>query len=245
MRETAYRPSFVLAVIGKILRVVLFLAFGNAMFRNIPAVGVWTHNSITLLITTLMVMEFIVGVTFHRNLLFFLAQWWLRKGEYDFFLIRPVSALFLTCFRVIDFFDVLSLIPIGGLLTFLLWRYHFTVAAIGGFFLLFAAGYVILFALSISLAAINFWTLIPTGMGRLTESAIRLNRFPLDVLPHVWQVLLFYILPMAAIANIPTKYLLGTWSSQGLFYILAFAVISMIAALKFWHFALRRYSSVA
>lgn len=244
IRQTAYRPSFVFAVLGKILRIVLFIAFADAIFRNVPGIASWTRERIPFLILTLFVLEFLIGIGFHRNLLFFLYDL-IHKGEYDFVLIRPVSPLFLTSFRVIDFFDV---IPLLGIITMVAWYIiiaHTSVLIVLGYVVLLVAAYFVLFACALILSAINFRTLIPTGIGRLYDSIGRLNRFPLDVLPKFWRVVLFYVVPVAVAGNIPAKFLIGTWSWWQLLYILAFAALIFAIAVKFWYHALRHYSSVA
>lgn len=244
MRQTAYRPSFVFAVLGKLLRVVLLIAFTDAIFRNVPEIAGWTRERIPLLILTLFILEFLIGIGFHRNLLFFLYNL-IHKGEYDFVLIRPVSPLFFTSFRVIDFFDV---IPLLGMIIMIAWYMgvaHVPVMSVLGYAMLLFAAYFILFAFSLILSAVNFRTLIPTGLGRLYESIGRLNRFPLDALPKFWRVALFYVVPVAVAGNIPAKFLIGTWSWVQLLYIVVFAIMIFVVAVKVWYRALRHYSSVA
>lgn len=244
IRQTAYRPSFVFAVLGKILRIVLLIAFADAIFRNVPEIAGWTRERIPFLILTLFVLEFLIGIGFHRNLLFFLYDL-IHKGEYDFVLIRPVSPLFLTSFRVIDFFDV---IPLLGIITMVAWYIiiaHTPALIVLGYVVLLVAAYFVLFAFALILSAINFRTLIPTGIGRLYESIGRLNRFPLDVLPKFWRVALFYAVPIAVAGNIPAKFLIGTWSWWQLLYVVVFAAVIFMLAVKLWYRALRHYSSVA
>ncbi|OGL64546.1 hypothetical protein A3B21_03595 [Candidatus Uhrbacteria bacterium RIFCSPLOWO2_01_FULL_47_24] len=244
IHQTTYRPSFFFAIFGKVLRLVLFLAFADAIFRNVPEIAGWTLERIPFLILTLFVLEFLAGVGFHRNLLFFLYEL-LYEGKYDYILTRPVSPVFLTSFRVIDFFDIL---PLFGTLTMLIWYIvvaHTPLLTVFGYVILIGAAYFILFGFALILSAINFWTLIQTGVGRLYESIGRLNRFPLDVLPKFWRVALFYVVPVAVAGNIPAKFLIGTWSWWQLLYIVVFAIVIFVVAVKFWYRALRHYSSVA
>ena len=244
IHQTTYRPSFFFAVVGKILRLILFLAFADAIFRNVPEIAGWTRERIPLLILTLFVIEFLIGMGFHRNLLFFMYEL-LHDGQYDFILVRPVSPVFFSSFRIIDFFDV---IPLIGTLVMLVWYIavaHTPFLIILGYIMLVTAAYFILFGITLMLSAINFWTLIQGGLGRLYESIGRFNRFPLDVLPKFWRVALFYVVPVAVAGNIPAKFLIDTWSWWQLLYIVIFAVVIFFLAIKFWYRALRHYSSVA
>lgn len=244
VKQTAYRFSFSLIFLGKLLRVFLYIAFADAIFRNVPMIAGWTPERIPFLILTLFILEFLTGITFHRNLLYWFPEW-LNKGEYDYFLVRPINSVFLTAFRVIDFFDMLSLAGISVILVGYLLVTPVPLAQLIGYALLLVAAYFILFAFTLMLAAINFWTYIPTGIGRLYESIERLNRFPLDALPKFWRVALFYVVPVAVAGNIPAKFLIGTWSWTHLLYIVVFAIVIFIGAVKFWYFALKHYQSVA
>ena len=244
VRQTAYRFSFFLFFIGKLLRVILYIAFADAIFRNVPELGGFTRQSIPLLILTLFILDFITGMTFHRNLLYWFPEW-LNKGEYDHLIVRPANLIFLTSFRVIDFWDISSLV--GIIIIFLVYfsAASIAVSQIFGYVILIIAAYFILFAFTLMLAAINFWTYIPTGIGRMYESIERLNRFPLDALPKFWRTALFYVVPIAVAGNIPAKFLIGTWSWAELVYIVAFAAVLFALAVKFWYFALTRYQSAA
>ncbi len=244
IRQTAYRPSFFLILIGKLLRVFLFVAFTDAICSNVPVLADWTHERVPLLILTLFILEFLTGITFHRNLLYWFPEW-IYKGEYDYIVARPINNIFLTSFRMIDFYDLISLVGISAILIGYLIALAIPLSQLIGYSILLLAAYFILFAFTLTLASINFWTFIPTGIGRLYESIERLNRFPLDVLPKFWRVALFYVVPVAVAGNIPAKFLIGTWSWWQLLYIVVFAAVIFWLAVKIWYRALRHYSSVA
>ena len=244
IHQTTYRPSFFLAILGKGLRVGLFIAFADAIFRNVPGLAGWTPQRAPLLILTMFLVEFLIGVTFHRNLMYFFYEW-LHSGEYDYMIIRPINTIFLTAFRVIDFFDVLPLVVIVCMITWYIFALHIPLTLIFGYAIIIFAACAILFSVSLLLSSILFHSLIPNGLGRIYESIVRLNRFPLDALPKFWRVALFYVVPVAVAGNIPAKFLIGTWSWAQLLYIVVFAVAIFYVAVKFWYYALRHYSSVA
>ena len=244
IKQTAYRPSLFWGIGGKLLRVFLFFAFTDALFQSIPAIAGWTLTTVPFLIFSLFVLDFLVGITFHRNLLFFFPEW-IEKGEYDYLMVRPVNLIFLTSFRMPDVLDIISLL--GVCIPFAWYLAHASIGAYAliGYAILMIAAYGILFAFALAVSAINFWTYIPTGIGRLYESIGRLNRFPLDALPKFWRIALFYVVPVAVAGNIPAKFLIGTWSWAQLLYIVAFAAVIFAVAVKFWYFALTRYQSAA
>lgn len=244
IRDIAYRPSFVLALVGKFFRLGIFMLYADAIFRNVPALAGWTRASIPLLVFTLYVVEMMTGFAFHRNLLYYFARM-LKSGQYDFVLVQPVNPIFLTAFAEIDTFDMIVLAVVLVIFAVYLAMQHIAALTLAGYVLLIVCANFILFSFALMLSALNFRTIITTGLGRMYESIGRLNRFPLDVLPKFWRVALFYVVPIAVAANIPAKFLIGTWSWWQLLYIACFAVVIFVVAVKLWYRALRHYSSVA
>ncbi len=246
LRHTAYRPSLIFGILGKLGRVGLYLIFADTIFRHIPAFAGWTPQNVPVLVISLFVIELLANITFQRNLLFWFPLRYLRKGQYDFTITKPISVLFFTSFSAgLDFFDTLALIPVLGFFGVFLVAHGVSFMSLLGYSVLMGAAYLICFSFALLCSSLHFWTLIPTGVGRWYTSIQYLNRFPLDVLPQGWRNVVFYIIPIAVAGNIPAKYVVGTWSNAELWYIVGFSVMLFFVARKWWYYALRHYSSAA
>lgn len=245
-QQTRYRTSFVLAVIGKVLRAALLVTFFQVLFMRVPAIGTWDRNSTLVLIAVFMTFESLISVTFHRNLAYYLPDH-LRKGTFDLLLTQPLPPLFHVGFRVVDLMDAVSFVPVVGLWWFIIARgmlqpnmemlLQFAVAS--------AAAVVLMFSLSTIVAAISFWTIVQTGLGRFYEQLYRVGRYPIDALGTVQGIWLTYVVPLAVVGTVPAKALSGvlTWHSLGLSWC-AVAVVAVIAR-AIWRQGLRRYESAS
>lgn len=246
MQQLAYRPSFILAVIGKILRIGIILIFFQAIYFNIKSIAGWSFEQILFLTATFFTIEFIMSVTFHRNLCYYFPHL-LRQGTFDFILAKPLNSLFYTSLRVIDFFDLTSFIPV-----IFLWWYIFSkfsnLLIFYNFFLyllLLFNSLVFIFAISLLIASVNFWTITSTGIGRFFENLIKTARFPTDIFSGVLRIIFFYLIPISIITTIPTKTLLGILNFKIIIFAFCFSFVLLFISLKTWKYGLKHYSSAS
>jgi ABC-2 type transport system permease protein len=245
-RQLAYRPSFFLAVIGKILRMALLLLFFNTLFQYTPLLAGWKYQDIFLLFTIYLTVESMMISTFHRNLSFYLPEL-LRKGSFDFLLTKPVSSLWYASFRVIDLMDLTS-----ALFVIYLWIYYFvnfgeSIGFVSLLFLVFWMGVALFFiySLLVIISSTAFWTINATGIGRLFEDVVKIGRYPTNIFQGALHVIVLFIFPIGIIANLPADVLLhrGEWWYVG--YALLFCGIIWLISRKIWQLAMRRYSSAS
>lgn len=247
IRATAYPPSFFAAIIGKVLRIGLTLVFFQAIYLHTSILAGWNYSEILVLAASYFSIEAIVLVTFHRNLIYWFPQR-LRDGTFDGLLTKPISPLFYTSFKIIDAFDITA----SSVSVALLWWYIFskqiispTFFEIGLFIFLSVIAVIFVFSLLLIVASTSFWTITATGAGRLFESVFRAARFPGDIFKGPARIALLYTLPIGLIISVPADVLRGKFAWAHIIYLFIFTAVLSIAAFKFWHFALRRYSSAS
>ncbi|MFN3690016.1 MAG: ABC-2 family transporter protein, partial [Fimbriimonadales bacterium] len=73
----------------------------------------------------------------------------------------------------------------------------------------------------------------------------QIGRFPTDVFDRVLRRVFTYVLPIAFLATIPTKALLGKASPGFLVFAVVWALGFFIAGRLFWKYALRSYTSAS
>ena len=246
MKQMAYRSSFFLAVLGKILRVTIVLIFFQAIFLNVKEIGGWNFNEVILLYATFSLIDFLISITFHRNLIYFMPDQ-IRKGDYDFKIIKPINLLFYSSLESLDMMDLVSVIPTLFLLfyAFLKVGFAFSILQFLIYIFLILNALVFLYALIVLLATINFWAVQKNGLGRFYESIVRIARYPTTIYDGFWKILFIYILPISVISQVPTEGLLGKLSWQYLGYVLIFSILLLMVAIRFWKFGLKRYSSAS
>jgi ABC-2 type transport system permease protein len=246
MRQMAYRPHFFMMVAGKMIRIGLLFLFFQAIFLKVDRIGQWTFDQVLLLFATFHVVDFLMSITFERNLSLHLPRL-VQTGELDSRMVLPANLLFFISFENVDLMDFFSFLPSLGLLGYALYRIglNFSVYQIMTYVLLLANALVFLFAVILLIATVSFWTTQSYGMARMFDNLLKVGRYPLDIFEGVWRMILIYFLPLVLIAQIPARALLETLPLK--IVVLAFGVtgVFLLVALSFWRVGLRSYTSAS
>ncbi len=246
LQQMAYRPHFFFMVGGKVVRMALLLCFFQAVFLQVDRIGRWTYDGILLLFGTFQLVDYLVSITFQRNLGGFLPAR-IHSGDLDARLLLPVNHLFLVSFEVVDVMDVFSFIPAAGFLLWVLWRmdFAFTVLQAASYAGLVAAALVFIYAVFLIIASISFWTVQSSGLSTIFDNILKVARFPTDIFAGIWKVVLLYLFPVALIAPLPAEALLGTLRPGAALAAAGAAGGFLGAAVLLWRIGLRRYTSAS
>ncbi len=246
MREMAYRPHFFMMVAGKVIRIGLLFLFFQAIFFRVERIGQWSFDGVLLLFATFHIVDFLMSITFHRNLSFGLPRK-VQTGDLDMRMILPGNLLFFLSLEDMDLMDFFSFIPTLGFLGYVLYRLEFSFSWVqmAAYVLLLFSALVFLFAMVLIIATISFWTAQSYGLARIFDDLLKIGRYPLDIFQGFWKVTFIYFLPLVVIAQIPTQVLLGVLSFKSVLYSFCVAGISLLIALSFWKVGIRNYSSAS
>lgn len=246
LRSMAYRPHFFMMIAGKVIRIGLLFLFFQAIFFQVDRIGQWSFDGVLLLFATFHTVDFVMSITFHRNLSFGLPRK-VQTGDLDMRMILPGNLLFFLSLEDLDFMDFFSFIPTLGFLGYVLYRLEFSFSwvQLAAYGLLLFSALVFLFSTVLIIATISFWTTQSYGLARIFDDLLKIGRYPLDIFPSFWKVAFIYFLPLVVIAQIPSQVLLGALSVKFVLYSFCVAGVSVVVALNFWRMGIRNYSSAS
>jgi ABC-2 type transport system permease protein len=246
MRQMAYRPHFFLMIAGKIIRIGLLFFFFQAIFFHVDRIGQWTFNQVLLLFATFHIVDFLMSITFQRNLSFYLPRL-IQTGDLDSRMILPTNLLFFISFENIDLMDFFSFLPSLGFLGYVFYRigFNFSWFQVIAYVSLLMNALLFIFAIVLFIATVSFWTTQSYGMARIFDNLLKIGRYPLDIFGGFWKVIFVYFLPLILIAQIPTQALLQTLSWDFVLFAFSATGIFLILALNFWRVGLRSYLSAS
>ncbi len=242
----AYRPNFFMMIAGKVIRIGLLFFFFQAIFMKVDRIGHWSYDQVLLLFATFHVVDYLMSITFHRNLSFHLPRR-IQTGELDSRMIMPVDLLFMVAFEEIDLIDFLSFFPSLGFLGYVIWRLDIalswsqTVAYVA----LLVNAVVFLFAVILMIATVSFWTTQSFGLARIFDNFLKIGRYPLDIFQGFWKIVFVYFLPLVLIAQVPSQALLDTLSPGFVLFAFSITGLFLIIALGFWRVGLKNYLSAS
>ena len=246
MRQMAYRPHFFMMIAGKIIRIGLLFFFFQAIFLKVDRIGQWTFDQVLLLFATFHIVDFLMSITFQRNLSFDLPRL-IQRGELDSRMVLPTNLLFFLSFEDIDLMDFFSFVPSLGFLGYVFYRIGFNFTWVQGiaYVLLLVNALIFVFAMVLLIATVSFWTTQSYGMARIFDNLLKIGRYPLDIFEGFWRVIFIYFLPLILIAQIPAQALLQTLSLKVVLFAFIVTGVFLIIALNFWKIGLKQYLSAS
>jgi len=240
-----YRADTMIAVAAGIFAQGSTLVFLSVIFQRIPMLADWGFYE----------MVFILGLSATGkaiNQTFFNAPFtltgFIRRGQMDVMMVRPVGALFQTVGHSQELNGAGQLVTGVAIMAFAashldihwtLWTYLYTVIAL-------LSSAIIQFAVLLTISVLTFWVHEIRSLIYPVNWLFDFTRYPLEIFHPILRGLLTYIIPYALGSFFPAAYLLHegqyTWAAWG---VPASAMVTMALAYGLWTIGIRRYSSVA
>jgi ABC-2 type transport system permease protein len=246
MRQMVYRPHFFMMVAGKVIRIALLFFFFQAIFLKIDRIGQWTYDQVLLLFATFHVVDYLMSITFYRNLASHLPGK-IQTGDLDGRMLLPANLLFFISFESLDLADFFSFLPSLAFLGYVLYRLDlsFSWPQFICYVLLVLNALVFLYAMVLIIATVSFWTTQSYGLARIFDNLMKIGRYPLDIFEGFARVIFIYVFPLIFIAQLPSEALLRALSPGFILYAFGFTGLCVAAALAFWRVGLRNYLSAS
>ena len=240
----ASRLDFFTLLIGKFLRMGFLFVFILGIFEFIPDLAGYTKGEIVLFYAFFNLLDLFVQIFFFRG--FWFLQEYVQTGEFDKILTYPISPIFLTAFKILDWMDVVTLLPASALLCYGL-LLNGGIGGLGGIgsVAMTVTGIMTAFGFCLFLSGITFFTTRMSNVWWLYRDLATMARFPLSIFPATFAAFLTYVIPVGIIFNYPAKAVLGNMGFTGYAVSLLLAVFWIFIGKKFWDFSLKRYSSAS
>jgi ABC-2 type transport system permease protein len=168
-------------------------------------------------------------------------------GTLDYILTKPVNSQFFVSLRYIGVLNWSE--PLMGLgLVFYALAQLGRVPQLGQitlFALLFVAGVVMLYSISLILQTPTIWLISIEQVDLLVQGVLETGRFPVSFFRGWVGALLTVIVPIAFMTTFPAQALLGRLDASLVIVAVLFAGVLFGVATWFWRFALRHYSGAS
>lgn len=239
-----YRADVVIMICGMILLEGATLLFIGVIFSNIQRLRGWTFAEVLMVYGLLSLSRGIWNVTLdvpHR------IAWYVRSGELDYLLVRPLGILFqiagttglnpTSLGRVALSIAVIvvavreSGVPVAGW-----WALYLPAATLSGVMLTLG--------IYLLLACLSFWFTNVQSLLATMHMVSQLGQFPVTIFGPALQFILTWVFPYALIGFYPAAFLLrgAEYRVPGMLALLVGWVFFGLA-LALWRVALRRYQS--
>ncbi|TSC87794.1 MAG: ABC-2 type transport system permease protein [Microgenomates group bacterium Gr01-1014_16] len=234
---------FLLFFTSKLLRYALFMSFLYYLGTGVKLIGGYTWEQMLFFYLIFILIDTIVQMFFREVYRF---RSLVVTGGFDMVLAKPFPPLVRCLLGGPDFIDLGVLVILSIVIIYFTSVYiHPSLSQTLSFFLMLSNAFIVATAFHILVLAIGILTLSVDHLVMVYRDLTALVRIPVDLFTEPVRSLITFVIPVGLMFTFPAKTLLGLLSPSLILFSFIFAICYLLFALKFWHFALRRYSSAS
>jgi ABC-2 type transport system permease protein len=167
------------------------------------------------------------------------------NGDFDLVLVKPLNALFRVLMGGADIIDLITIPPLIVLVVYFGFLLHPSFINIISYFLLLANGFIIATAFQIIVLAFAIVTLEVDHTVMIYRDLTSLGRLPVDIYQQPLRAFLTYLIPVGIMVTLPGKAIMGLVGPLGILLAFAVGAVAIFISLKFWNYALTKYTSAS
>ncbi len=240
VREMESRGNFFVGLLVIFLFPWFPLLLIGAIYSQTNTISGWTLPEYLTLVGTFQIISALVYMFFLKNI--FNMPEYIRKGELDFYLLKPVNSQFLISTRYVSFSELAQAIPGTGLVIYGAlnsgleidwWRWLV--------YLVFViCGVLIAYSVWFMLVLPTIWWVKMDSL-EFFFSLFDLARYHPSMFGGAIQIIMSFVLPLGIVASIPSDVLTNRigWAEAG--WGIAAAGICLWLSNRLWRFAQTRY----
>ncbi len=244
-RAMEFRFDFFFRIFMDFLYYTVNIGFYKVLFSHTNTLGGWNESEMMVFVAGFLVVDAINMTVFANNL--WMIPDYINKGELDYYLLRPVSSLFILSLRDFAANSFVNLLAAGGILVYALLQYEgtLTLGNLSLFLVLLVLGAIMRYLVRMCFLIPTFW--LHSGRG-FDMVFFQLNRFierPHRIFTGAMRVILTSILPFGVMASLPASLLIDGFSWSILAHFMLVLVGFSLFVGWFWNRGLRAYSSAS
>lgn len=237
------RFGAVIFILGKVLRFGFFLLFLILLISKTKAIVGYEIWQIIFFFATFNLVDTVVQL-FLREVYRFRS--YVVSGDFDYFLVKPISPLFRSLFGGSDVLDILMLVISVGFVIMSIFRIgNISLIGVMLYILLILNALLIATAFHIFILVIGILTTEVDNTLWLYRDITQMGRVPIDIYKEPLSGILTFIIPVGIMMTFPAKSLMGLLSIQSVIIAFLVSTVLLYISLKCWKFAISRYASAS
>ncbi len=243
--EAQYRANTWFKLLLSLLWTAITFLTIEIIFNQTPSIAGWSKAEIYLLSTVWLIASEIFTALFSMGLWNISSL--ITSGDLDIYLTKPVSTLFLVSCKQFIVRGVYRLIIKLGILVWVLYTFHMSLSLKESLIAisLLLCSVIINYAFTLIPNTFSFWLTKITNVNEVMGEIADFGRFPLSIWPKAARVIFLTILPVGFMAYVPVAAFLGRWPWYAVLYTFIFTALLFFVSVKFWNYAIKRYSSAS
>lgn len=241
---TVYRTDTFLLFVAVLLYIFQNFIYFGSILKTLPSVGGWTMPEYALLIATFSLNWGIFKLFYGRTMEDVIDK--VFTGQYDYTLLRPINAKFLSyfCPPLIKSFPSIVFNVFFVIYIINLFSIKITVAGVLLYCFYTLMGQVVTYAFSQMAVVSSFFTNDASEVYAIFENAWNQGGYPGESFTGGVFFTLSYVVPIILFASFPTRILLGKEITMSeYFYPIIVAYVCLLVSNAFYKLGIKNYTS--
>jgi ABC-type uncharacterized transport system, permease component len=239
--KIAHKIDFILGILATLFMQGCSFIFLWSIFSQIDNLAGWKFHEICLLFSY-------ISITNGLEEIFLNGTWelpgvYIRRGELDRLLTKPVNPLFLILANCMELHGIGSLLFGIVLMSYSLIQLGISLILINILFIIISiiSSTIIFFSINLITSTLSFWVMDSMPAMIMVQRLNQLGQYPMNIYNKVIKFVLTWIIPFGFISYFPTDYILNS-NIIGLLSPI-FAIVFFLLAYSFFKLSLKKYES--
>ncbi|KKS95604.1 MAG: hypothetical protein UV71_C0005G0033 [Microgenomates group bacterium GW2011_GWC1_43_13] len=229
-------------LIGKVLRFIFFFGFLYFLLLGTKTLAGYSSNQVIFFFLTFNIIDVISQFLFREVYRF---RPMIINGDFDLVLAKPLNPLFRVLMGAADVIDLVTIPPLVAATIYFGSLLHPSFISVFYYLVLLLNGLLIAAAFHVIVLSFAIVTLEVDHTIMIYRDLTSLGRLPIDIYQQPLRAFLTYLLPVGIMITLPAKAMMGTMSAMGIILAFIVGILAVFVALRFWNYALTKYSSAS
>lgn len=236
------KSVFIIFLTGKVLRFIFFLTFLYFLLSQNKQLAGYTLDQTIFFYLTFIFIDSATQMFFREVYRF---RPLVVNGDLDLILVKPYKTIFRVLMGGADVADLFTLPPLVFFMIYIGAKIDASAIEAVVYILLLISSFVIAASMHIFVLAMGIITYEIDHSIMIYRDFTRLATLPTDIYREPVKSFVTYFIPVGIMITIPAKVFIGMASFYWLAVSIAVACILLFLSLRFWNFALKKYSSAS
>jgi ABC-2 type transport system permease protein len=243
--EMVYRANFLILSAMDIFFMGVNVVFFTIIFNNVQTIAGWNYYQMLILIGTVGIVREMAYLTFRQG--FLNIGDYIRTGEFDLLLVKPLSPQLHLGFRHISMTESLGE-GVMGIILVTIGYFHLppgSVMELPLYLIFLFVSLIIYYSFCLIVNSAVFWIIKSQELNTIVYYFMETARYPRDIYRGIGKALFTFIIPISLIATTPASILAGRMSYSLLLLSLSVAGGLLLIGTLIWQVSIRHYSSAS
>lgn len=240
-------PGFVfVSLITSMLEIVITIVFFDIIFSASESIAGWTFYQVLFLYALAKtITSFHSALT--KNGTQAMAHYYVRLGDLDFYLLKPVDSMFLVSVSKPKIYSFVSMFLTIGLGAYALIHSgtNFSFAGMAWFVVLALTTTMLYYYIQVLTIIPTFWLLQAWSLADAINKLQQFMRYPLGIFSKSLQYILTIVFPIMTVAYFPAKVLLFGPKISDIALVILVTIAFILITRYLWRLGERSYSSAS